>query len=226
MNAAGAKTCHSAELQIKIRGRAITRPQFIYAVGGAIVASYSRASRAVQQPISIRRFKDVQDASGAVPGIDAIFFQSSNTQNFADAAARAAFRQRWLGRYLEHDPEWAYVALTPENDVAGYLVASLDDPAVTSRFSDVPYFTVFKELTQRFPAHLHINLAPKFRGVGIGSQLIARFVADAKSAGTHGVHVVTSRGARNIEFYAKNGFSEKGATGKGAREVVFLAREL
>jgi GNAT superfamily N-acetyltransferase len=180
----------------------------------------------VQNTVSIRRFNDVRDRTAAVSGIDAIFFQSSNTQDFADQAARAAFRERWLGRYLEHDPMWSYIALTPENGVAGYLVASLDDPAVTQRFSDVSYFSTFKALTRKFPAHLHINVAPEFRSAGIGSGLIETFAADAKAAGTCGMHVVTSRGARNVAFYARNGFSERGATGEGAREVVFLGREL
>jgi hypothetical protein len=58
--------------------------------------------------IIIRRFKDVKDMPGVLDGIDAVFFQSSNTQTFADAAARTAFRERWLGRYLSHDPDWAW----------------------------------------------------------------------------------------------------------------------
>jgi GNAT superfamily N-acetyltransferase len=176
--------------------------------------------------IEIRRFADVQATPGVVSGIDDVFFQSSNTQSFADAAARAAFRERWLGRYLINDPGWAYVAVTATHQVAGYLVASLDDPARTPRFSDIAYFAAFRELTRRYPAQLHVNLAPERRGTGIGSELVARFVADAARAGCPGVHVVTSRGARNAGFYARNGFRELGATGEGAREVVFLARDL
>lgn len=161
-----------------------------------------------------------------MPGIDAVFFQSSNTQSFADAAARAAFRERWLGRYLHHDSQWAYVALAENGDVAGYLVGSLDDPAVSPRFDDIGYFAAFKELTRRFPAHLHVNLLPDARGAGIGGQLVARFVSDAANAGAPGVHVVTSRGARNVGFYARNGFTERGAAGEGAREVALLGRQL
>lgn len=180
----------------------------------------------IPDTIDVRRFIDVQTMPGVLSGIDAVFSQSSNTQTFADAAARAAFRERWLGRYLTNDPGWAYVAMTRKNQVAGYLVASLDDPALTRRFSDIPYAAVFEDLTRRYPAHLHVNLAPECRGGGIGSELVARFNADAARAGTPGVHVVTSRGARNVSFYARNGFRELGATGEGAREVVFLARDL
>jgi GNAT superfamily N-acetyltransferase len=180
----------------------------------------------MQGEIKVCRFKDVLARQGVLSGVDDVFFQSSNTQTFADAAARAAFRERWLGRFLTHDPQWAYVAVASSGRVAGYLVASLDDPALTPRFSDIPYFAAFKELTRRYPAHLHVNLAPECRGNGLGSELVARFNADAARAGCPGVHVVTSRGARNIGFYSRNGFRELGAMGEGAREVVFLGRDL
>ena len=177
-------------------------------------------------PISIHRLRDVADAARLEPGIDAVFVQSSNTQTFASDASRSAFRERWLGRYLLFDTDWAYVALSSDGAVAGYLVASLDDPAQTPRFDDTAYFAEFANLTRRFPAHLHVNLAPEHRSEGIGSWLIARLIDDARKTGVPGVHVVTSRGARNVAFYARNGFTERGATGEGDREIVFLGREM
>jgi GNAT superfamily N-acetyltransferase len=159
-------------------------------------------------------------------GLDAVFFAASNTQTFADAAERARFRERWLGRYLTHDSQWAYVAASGGERVAGYLVASLDDPALAPRFSDLAYFARLAHLTKRFPAHLHINLAPSFRGAGTGSRLINQFITDARGAGAPGAHVVTSRGARNAGFYLRNGFREEGSDGEGAKEVIFLARAL
>ena len=140
--------------------------------------------------------------------------------------ARADFRERWLGRYLTHDAGWAYVAVAADATVAGYLVASLDDPARTARFSDIAYFSHFADLTKKYPAHLHVNLSAAFRNRGLGGELIERFATDAGKAGAPGVHVVTSRGARNAAFYNRNGFVEAGAHGEGAREVVFLARAL
>lgn len=164
------------------------------------------------------------DATRLAMGIDAIFFASSNTQSFASDAARSAFRERWLGRYLTHDLRWFYVALADGGSVAGYLAGSLDDPARTARFADIPYFQDFAVETQRFPAHLHVNLAPDRRGGGIGSELVGRFCRDAAAAGARGVHVVTSAGARNVGFYARNGFHERARHGHGPREVVFLGR--
>ena len=176
--------------------------------------------------IQIHSFRDLEKDPTLARGIDRVFFEASNTKEFADDAARAAFRERWLGRYLTHDPAWAYVALDSDMTVAGYLVASLDDPATAPRFADIAYFSHFAHLTKAFPAHLHVNLSAAFRNRGIGGALIERFAVDARRAGAPGVHVVTSRGARNIAFYNRNGFKEAGVHGTGGREVVFLARAL
>ncbi len=101
--------------------------------------------------VQIIRYADRARDAGLLAGIDRVFFESSNTQSFASEDARQAFRERWLGRYLVHDPEFAYVALARDQTVAGYLVASLDDPARTARFSDVPYFPHFANLTASLP---------------------------------------------------------------------------
>ncbi len=179
-----------------------------------------------QRQIEIRRYTDVAGIAGLGAQLDAIFFQSSNTQSFESDAKRARFRERWLGRYLTHYPQWAYVALADENRVAGYLAGCLDDPALTELFSDNAHFKIFKDLTRRFPAHLHVNLGADDRGGGVGSRLVQRFCDDAWKAGSPGVHVMTGRQARNVGFYARNGFSELGFAGDGASEVVFLGREL
>lgn len=171
------------------------------------------------------------DATQGVPdwlarGLDEVFYDSSNTKSFADDAERARFRQRWLGRYLQHDARWAYVAVTPSQKVAGYLVGAVDDPALSPRFADIGYFAHWAALTKRFPAHLHVNLSADYRSCGLGSQMIELFATDAAAGGSPGVHVVTSRGARNVAFYARNGFAERGAMPTPAGEIVFLGRSL
>lgn len=182
--------------------------------------------------LQIERYSDVLAAltadgrEGLHRALDRIFFAASNTQSFASVGAREQFRERWLGRYLTHDPQWTYLALAGEGEVTGYLAGCLEDPARAQRFSDIGYFGCFAALTARYPAHLHINLADRYRSGGIGSALVTRFCADAARAGAPGVHVVTSRGARNVRFYAKNGFREAGAMGEGSKEVVFLAKGL
>ncbi len=160
------------------------------------------------------------------PAIDAIFHETSGTKSFPSEADRAVFRERWLGRFLAHDPSWVYVALMPGGALAGYLAGCLDDPAMTARFADLPYFQAFSTFTRDYPAHLHINLTAGCRGRGIGSALIEAFAQDAARAGAPGVHVVTGKDMRNVGFYTRNGFREIGATMWNGREIVCLGRRL
>jgi GNAT superfamily N-acetyltransferase len=158
--------------------------------------------------------------------LDAIFFGASETKSFASDEARLAFRQRWLGRYLEHYPGDALLAMGRDGRVAGYLVGCLEHPAAAGRFDDIAYFKAFAHLTGRFPAHLHLNLAPEFRGQGIGSRLIAAFARHAEAAGAVGVHVVTGKGMRNVGFYERNGFALAGEARVDRRLLVLLGRYL
>ena len=176
--------------------------------------------------ISIRRWSGIARRDELVPAIDAVFFEASATKSFAGEGDRAAFRERWLGRYLANYPEWAYVAFASGGVVVGYLAGSLDDPARTPLFSDLGYFAAFAALTATYPAQLHVNLDPGWRGRGIGSRLVETFAADAREAGAPGVHAVTSRGMCNARFYEACGFREAGAALWNGRELVFLARSL
>ena len=173
--------------------------------------------------VTIRRYIDVAPSAKLRDEIDAIFFDASNTKSFDSDAARSAFRERWLGRYLSHYPQFAYLAIAASGVVVGYLVGSVDDPALDSRFTDIGYFATFRELTKAFPAHLHVNLAPAFRNKGIGGRLIDAFIVDAKQDGAPGVHAVTSATAENVRFYNRNGFVELGRTGN-SDAIVFLGR--
>jgi GNAT superfamily N-acetyltransferase len=176
--------------------------------------------------IRIDRWTAVASRDQLMPEIDAIFFEASGTKTFPSEEERSAFRERWLGRYLTHYPAQAYLALATDVSVAGYLVGSLDDPARTPLFSDIGYFASFAGLTADYPAQLHVNLAPRWRGQGIGARLMDAFAEDARAAGVKGVHVVTGRGMRNAGFYMANGFHEASALTSNGRDIVFLARSL
>jgi len=180
--------------------------------------------------ISIRRWTEIPDRDRLTPELDAIFFEASATKSFAGEAEREAFRERWLGRYLTHDPQWAYLAIdTGASDaglLAGYLVGSVDDPARSQSHGDAGPFRNLAQLTAAYPAHLHVNLAPAYRNRGIGGDLIGTFATDAARAGACGLHVVTGAGSRNIGFYERNGFRPLAHASVGGREIVFLGRRL
>lgn len=161
--------------------------------------------------------------------LDAIFFDASNTKTFESPAARLAFRERWLGRYLKAWPEYATLACRGEH-VVGYIVGCVIDPATLPEFRDIAYFATFGSLTADYPAHLHVNVHAGRRDAGLGGRLVDRFAAQAKAAGARGVHVVTSRSSRNVAFYQRLGFHEAGAAaavaGGTGDDIVFLARRL
>jgi GNAT superfamily N-acetyltransferase len=161
-----------------------------------------------------------------VAEIDRIFFTSSATQSFANPETKAAFRERWLGRYLRHFPQNTLLAVTASGQVVGYVIGSLEDPARDPLFADLPILTAFGTLTQRYPAQLHVNLDEAWRGRGLGSRLVGAFAEHARAGGAPGVHVVTMRGMRNVGFYIANNFLERGATVMEGRELLFFGRDL
>ena len=158
--------------------------------------------------------------------IDAIFLETS-ARPPAQGPEREAFRERWLGRYLRGGTDVLLVALAGEDTVAGYLVGALEDPALQERFADIGYFRAhFADLTRRFPAHLHVNLAEPFRSRGAGARLVEAFAEAAQQAGVPGMHVVTGRGMRNVRFYERCGFVERGCAPWKGGELVLLGRLL
>lgn len=158
--------------------------------------------------------------------VDEVFFTSSGTQTFATPADRAAFRERWLGRYLRAEGDHAFVAIEATGAVVGYLVGALTDPATGDTYRDIGYFPLLAEATARYPAHLHVNVAAAYRGHGIGERLVAAFAAHAAEHAAPGVHVITGAGARNVGFYARCGFAEVHQFDWIGRPLVMLGRLL
>lgn len=181
---------------------------------------------ATTDDVTIVPWASVSASPGVDAALDAIFFEASGTKTFASQTERDAFRERWLGRYLTKFPDAAFVAVDPCGRLAGYIAGSFADPAREPLFNDIGYFRELAHLTARFPAQLHVNLAPEWRSRGVGAKLVERFSEAARSAGAPGVHVVTARGMRNARFYLANGFREEGSLAWNGKELVFLARAL
>lgn len=175
-------------------------------------------------------------------GIDAIFWATaarpitdpncdlrsgelSETQQVA-RREREAFRNLWLADYLQLDQQLAWLALTPANDVVGYLVGTLALPIGNPRFAALGYFDAFAACLRNYPAHLHINLDEAWRNRGIGRRLIDAFADQVRAAGLRGFHVVTGATSRNVAFYARAGFVEIARTPWKSGEVVMLGREV
>lgn len=176
------------------------------------------------QAATIARLADLAPDPRHRARITEIFYATSATRAFQSEAARAAFEERWLGRYLTHDPDLVFVALSDDGEVVGYLIAAADDPAKAPRFSDIAYFKDAAAATARFPAHLHINLDEAWRGAGVGRALIEALAGELSRRGVSGVHAVTGRHSRNVSFYKRAGFEEVAAPTWDGKPLVMLGR--
>ncbi len=139
--------------------------------------------------------------------------------------------------YLVLTPDHTYVLDDGTGQAVGYVVGTADtadfaarlrdewvpltrdripmppDPAVTLQdnlraLHYHPEWRVSPELTA-YPAHLHIDLLPEWRGRGYGRALMAALVDGLRAAGVGGVHLEmlkTNTGARR--FYDRLGFTE------------------
>lgn len=112
---------------------------------------------------------------------------TSDTAAFEDWASRA-----WWPRVRARYPVDAQAPGSADARLAG-LAGS---PAVSPR-----------TLTDRYPAHLHVDLLPHVQGQGLGRRLLEAFMATAAAAGASGVHLgVSTANDRAVGFYARLGF--------------------
>jgi ribosomal protein S18 acetylase RimI-like enzyme len=64
-------------------------------------------------------------------------------------------------------------------------------------------------ITDPYPAHLHIDLLPRFQGRGFGKRLIDQWLALMKSMGARGAHLgVGEANERAVRFYRAYGFTQ------------------
>ena len=66
-----------------------------------------------------------------------------------------------------------------------------------------------QQLSENFPAHLHLNLAAGYRGHGIGRQLLEKFLEQARHAGVTGIYAgVSDVNLAGQKFFERAGFSK------------------
>ncbi len=77
------------------------------------------------------------------------------------------------------------------------------------------FFTLFSflkgefhtpDLSNEYPATLHVNIAEGYRGIGIGRRLILRYLDYLKESGIKGVHFRT-KSEKASDFFLKLGFN-------------------
>lgn len=187
---------------------------------------HCRTEWCVANQVRIERLSGREAAArGYLPQIDAIFFGAA-AKVYEPGPERDAFREKWLGRFLACETDVLLLALAPDGSVAGYLVGTLENAALSARFSDMAHFREqFAEACAAYPAHLHINIAPHHRGRGLGAELVMAFRRIVTEAGLPGLHVTTGKGMRNVAFYLKCGFREIAALQRNGGAMLFLGLE-
>lgn len=139
--------------------------------------------------------------------VDEIFFESSTKKDFKDAQEKESFNWKYLGFYLAHYPEYAWLVVK-ENQVLGYIVGMpfTQDPSL---YQIQPHLQNFETDFTHYPAHLHINCHKDSRGQGVGQMLIQRLFAQLKAEGVKGLHILTGPLSDNCRFYRKLGFDSE-----------------
>ena len=177
--------------------------------------------------ISIKCFASLEPdlRQKAEDDIERIFFESSKTQSFENAAVRQLFRDTWLSPYLDTFPDLMFVAYT-DGAFIGYVTACDRVPAGDASIDGQIYPSVFSDLWSSFPGHLHINVSANSRSHGVGARLISTAVEALKDRGTGGVHVVTGDGGRNMSFYRTHAFTHEIRRSCDGKKLLFMGRSL
>ena len=132
-----------------------------------------------------------------------IFFLSASLRiQQADSATQDEFWRRWTTYYFEHHSDEIYFACDDATDrTMGYLTGCRNSLLASAELSlSIKSYRHFEDLFAAYPAHLHINLHPDFRGRGAGTALLQHYLNDLKRQKVTGAHIVTREGERNIAF--------------------------
>jgi ribosomal protein S18 acetylase RimI-like enzyme len=153
----------------------------------------------------------------------------------------------YAGPYAAFAPELCFV-LEDEDGVGGYVMGAADThafekrleaewwPPLRQRYADPAEVKSRDErmmhlihhpprtprrITEEYPAHLHIDLLPRFQGKGWGKRMIDHWRIAAKALG-HATHLaVGESNVRAVKFYHSYGFCEIIRTGP-PHDVIFF----
>jgi ribosomal protein S18 acetylase RimI-like enzyme len=150
----------------------------------------------------------------------------------------------YAGPYAAFAPELCFV-LEDEEGVGGYVIGAPDThafakrleaqwwPPLRARYADPPMprshdermmhlihhlVRMPRRIAEPYPAHLHIDLLPRFQGKGWGKRMIDHWLAIA-SRPTH--LTVGESNARAVAFYRRHGFHEIERAGPPFEAIVF-----
>lgn len=152
-----------------------------------------------------------------------IFFESSEKKEFASVEERVRFLVKYLGVYVQSYPDLCLIAIQ-NNKILGYCCGM--PQTLPELYELVPHLEVFEDLYEIYPSHLHINCHSSARGMGVGTLLITEFENMMREEGMPGVHIITSPGARNVNFYKKLHYTFEAKRNDKGTDLLFLGKAL
>ena len=176
--------------------------------------------------MKILSWPQTEDRELARQKLREIFFATSSRREFADIGEKDRFFSAWTAYYFNFAPQWIFFAFE-NGEWLGYLTGCADSAAAGAEISPlISSYTVFADLFDRFPAHLHINVAPGMQKRGVGSALISHFIGRLREKRVRGVHIVTSPDAANTVFYRRMGFDFEEERSFSQHRLLFMGRSL
>ena len=163
--------------------------------------------------------------SSAFASVVEIFFESSTRKAFKNDIDKAEFQWKYLDFYQEYFSDYFFVAHKDEN-VLGYIAGSPITNGLNDLWKCLPHLELFHDLYEAYPAHLHINLGAMSRGLGVGSELLKKLEFQLKDDGISGIHLITSKDARNVTFYLKNNYTYQVERSYQSHPLLFMAKSL
>jgi len=165
-----------------------------------------------------------EERMSALSAVEEIFFLSTSIKSFSSIEKKSAFYKKWCKDYQAYYPELFFIVFEDQK-VLGYLSGCLDS-AKSLEVLVVPGQSVFQDLFNDFPAHLHINFHPDARGLGLGSLLVKHYVEFLEAQRIPGVYLVTSPDATNVSFYERLGFNHKHVIEHNGMPLLFMGQKL
>jgi GNAT superfamily N-acetyltransferase len=140
---------------------------------------------------------------------------------------RAKFLLKYHQVYIQNWPEDVYYAIDDEtNEIMGYLLGCRDsklamdvlDPLLTS-------YRAFEGYYKTYPAHLHMDVHPKFQNRGVGTFLFGQFRSDLELSRIRGLHIINSPQERSVSFYRKSGLTFEVLKKVNDIELLFMGTQ-
>lgn len=133
-----------------------------------------------------------------------IFFEASTKKEFKDQKEKDGFHWKYVGFYLSHYPEYAWLAVQ-DGKVLGYVLGMpfTQDPSL---YDIQPHLKPFQDHFKDYPAHLHVNCHVDVRGKGVGKLLVLKLLEQLRDQKVPGIHIMTGPQSDNRVFYRKLGF--------------------